>query len=315
MIDDLIIIIPTHNRQHYLGRVIKYYSSFPCKVYICDSSKQKADVESRGNIIYRWVPQSNFYGKVLDVISETNSVFYALSPDDDFLKQEVLMNCYKAIKLNERFSFGIGRQIFFKEGFKEGFYTYDLANGLRDIERQLFASKEEYVKYFWQHYQNILWSIYRKDAIKAAFDCLNKCNFSNGNFVEFILGIESLRRGKVYVSKDGLNYREVSNNDHWGSITPPIELANIRNNKGLKKDIGIFKSYYFKDGGFAEKCLSLYLKTNERKSLLSKIKGFIPFEVKIKIKHMLSLPTSIHNQIVYDDSQMVEKISEVLTIK
>ena len=38
MLTDIIIIIPTHKRQHYLNRVAWYYSHFDMKVYICDST-------------------------------------------------------------------------------------------------------------------------------------------------------------------------------------------------------------------------------------------------------------------------------------
>jgi glycosyltransferase domain-containing protein len=242
--------------------VIKYYSEFPCKVYICDSSKKKADVESCGTIIYRWVPQSNFYGKVLDVLNETSADFYALSPDDDFLKQETLKECYEVLKENEDYSFGAGRQVLFKEGFKEGFYTIESTNKLQGINEISFESREAYIKYFWEHYQNILWSIFRKDVIKAAFICLLECNFCNGNFVEMTLGIEGMRRGKVYLSSNGLNYREIIDLDHWGDQTAPISLGNI-NNPELHTDIMRFEDYYKDDGGFALWCINNYLHANE----------------------------------------------------
>lgn len=263
MIEDLIIIIPTHNRQHYLRRVIKYYTEFPCKVYICDSSSEKADVESSGNIVYRWVPQSNFYGKVLDVLNETSAEFYALSPDDDFLKQETLMECYEALNKNNDFYAGLGRQVLFSEHFDGSFWSPDYLNGLSNIGKSSFHSKEEYVKYFESNYQNILWSLFRREVIKKAFECLSECNFSNGNFIEIILGIETLRKGSVYVSKNGLNFREIVSSNHWGSTTLSISRINIRKNAQMSEDFAKFLNY-FDDGGFAELCLNCYLGLDEK---------------------------------------------------
>ena len=142
--EDLVIIIPTYNRQHYLRRVIKYYSTYPCKVFICDSSKEKACIESKDNITYLWVPQSSFYQKILDVIKAYPVDFYALSPDDDFLKIETMEECYNELKKNKNYSLGTGGQIYFNEGFNEGFYKTDAANRLKDINCVRFNSKYQY---------------------------------------------------------------------------------------------------------------------------------------------------------------------------
>lgn len=296
MIEDIIIIIPTHNRQHYLRRVIKYYSEFPCKVYICDSSKEKADVESCGTIIYRWVPQSNFYGKVLDVLNETSADFYALSPDDDFLKQETLMECYEALKENEEYSFGTGKQVFFKEGLNGGLYTKESSNKLQGINEITFDQKNEYVKFFWNHYQNILWSIFRKGVIKAAFYTLKVCNYSNGNFVEITLGIEALRKGTVYVSLKGLNYREVLKTIHWGNSVLPITRLNIKEDKALYDDIVKFTDHY-KDDGFASFCIESYLRTSDTTIWKTRVKSMV--------KKLL--PSFIRSQIIKQKQRVAYK--------
>lgn len=305
MMDDLIIIIPTHNRQHYLNRVIKYYSTFPCKVYICDSSKAKGDAKSNGNIIYRWVPQSNFYGKVLDVLNETSADFYALSPDDDFLKQETLMECYGEIKKNPNLSMGTGKQIFFDEPFNGSLYLRPGANNLSGYRRMDGETDEDYMKRFWGHYQNILWSLFKKEVIKNAFTTLSLCNFKNGNFVEIILGIESLREGDVYVSANGLNYREVSKNEHWGSSIPSVTRENITKYSSIQNDIELFQKYYESDGEFATRSLEFYLDGDfryRRNSYVSIIKSAIPEKLKRVIKtHMSSIFYTRKLTMVEDD--------------
>ena len=315
MIDNLIIIIPTHNRQNYLRRVVKYYSSFPCKVYISDSSKEIAEIECSDNISYRWVPQSNFYGKVLDVLNETSADFYALSPDDDFLKQETLMECYEALKNNSHYSAGLGRQVLFNENFDGSFWSPDYLNRLNNIGKKNFRSKAEYVQYFESHYQNILWSLFRKEVITKAFKSLSECNFSNGNFIELVLGIEAIRNGDIYMSRNGLNYREIISSDHWGSKTLPITWDNISKNNQLSEDVEKFKQHY-DDNGFAEFCLNSYLGPDEKpsfyKRVVSRVGRFMVHIIKKSFKKRMFTCNIFETKLAYTDSSMSALIQKVI---
>ncbi len=314
MIEDLIIIIPTHNRQHYLGRVIKYYSDFPCKVYICDSSKEKTDVETRGNIIYRWVPQSNFYGKVWDVLNETSADFYTLSPDDDFLKEETLIECYETLKRNEVYSMGTGKVVAFNKPYDNKLFIIPQANRLQELNNMECSDKLAYAKLFEEHYQNILWSLFRKEVILSAFKCLASCNFCNGNFIELLLGIESLRYGKIFISNSALNYRESITGEHWGNSIPSLNSRNIERIPSLKTDMKRFKEYYEYDGGFAEKCLDFYLSAPfqpKNSFFINTIKYIIPSRVISFVKGAYTNGLTTSPMIKdYDDPEMVKLIGE-----
>ena len=242
MIENLIIIIPTHNRQHYLRRVVKYYSSFPCRVYICDSSKVKAAVECSDNITYRWVPQSYFYGKVLDVLNETSADFYALSPDDDFLKLETLMECYEYLRKNNEFVMANGRQYLFHKEYDMRLFYNPGTNGFKD--KNVINNDRDGVKYFWKHYQNVLWSLFRRKAILNAFTVLANSGFKNGNFVEIVLSIESLKLGSVFISDNPFNFMEINPSEHWGNTTLPISWESYVKSSGLRKDIKTFYNFY-----------------------------------------------------------------------
>lgn len=313
MIDNLIIIIPTHNRHHYLKRVVHYYSSFPCKVYICDSSSEKVDIEHTDNIIYRWVPQSNFYGKVLDVLNETAVDYYALSPDDDFLNRETLIECYKKLYENTQYSFGIGKQVFFEIPFKGNFFTFSGANGLESFNTKPYQTHDEYLYSFWSCYQNVLWSLYKKEAIYNAFSALASCNFSNGNFVELLLGIEGLRKGDVYISEHGLNYREYSQGEHWGNTTPSITKDNINKYPSIREDVISFRSFYSNDGGFAWKCFTYYLdegQRNRKNTLKYYIKKIIPTSIISLLRSFLNKKRKY--MLDYSDKDMEAAIRNVL---
>lgn len=279
MIDDLIIIVPTYNRTDYLKRVVRYYSAFPCRVYICDSSAENAGIKNEGNIIYRWAPEKNFNKKVLDVIDETSADFYALSPDDDFIKEETLVECCSFLRNHPGHSLAGGKQVFFEEGFRDGLYSTEAMNRMCGINEIPADPKEAYVRYFWSHYQNILWSVFRKKAIHDAFAALNSCNYDNGNFVELSLGLESLRNGLVYISPEALNFREIVRREHWGSVTPFISRSNIRRYKSLAEDIRRFHDYYSGDS-FAEFCLDCHLDAAPRETLSGRMTGLVPASVR-----------------------------------
>lgn len=318
MIDNLIIIIPTHNRQHYLRRVVKYYSLFPCKVYICDSSKERAEIECSDNISYRWVPQSNFYGKVLDVLNETSADFYALSPDDDFLKEETLMECYEVMNKDNGYSLGVGKIVAFNKPFDKKFFYIPEANKMQGINEGAYQDKLDYAKAFENNYQNILWTLFRKEAILNAFNCLSTCNFGNGNFIELLLGIESLRLGKVYVSRNALNYTEYILGEHWGNSIPSINRNNILTISSLKSDVIKFKNYFNNDGGFAMKCFEYYLdapyhpKFSIVKAYLKKCLSTTFISLINKLRNKKLSDPAMPNNIAYSDEVMADRIQLVL---
>lgn len=311
MSKQIIIIIPTHNRQAYIKYVVKYYSLFPCKVYICDSSKQKADVVNTGNVIYRWIPDTNFYDKILQILDETTADYYALSPDDDYLKEETLLECFNALSNNDVYSLGIGKQILFREKVYNQFYSFKGANQLEHIANFEFKNSNDYINYFWKNYQNILWSVFRKDVLDNAFKCLSKCNFDNGNFIELILGIESLRAGHVYASNNGLNYREVIDGEHWGNTTPSISYKNIEKYHELYNDVQKFKSYYQCDNQFALYSLNSYLNAEIRSvPFISKMMKYVPLSIKNYIKRSFKRNNNIPSKSdPFVDIDMSKKIS------
>ena len=305
MIDNLIIIIPTHNRQHYLRRVVKYYSSFPCKVYICDSSKERAEIECSDNISYRWVPQSNFYGKVLDVLNETSADFYALSPDDDFLKKETLMECYDYLAVNSEFAMANGRQYLFQKEYDMRLFYNPAANGFINV--QTIANDTEGVKYYWKHYQNMLGSIFRRKAILNAFKVLTNCGFNNGNFVELVLSIESLKLGYVYISDNPFNFMEINPSEHWGNTTLPISWGSYVKSSSLRKDIRSFYRFYNNDS-IAKDCLKWHIGNPYRELFLLVYSRFRKLMKKIQCKDngakftVVSLPE-------VKDGEMIQRIA------
>lgn len=237
MITDLILIIPTHNRQNYLNRVSWYYSNFNIKVYICDSTpEQKFNIDQYENIEYLWCPEKTFYSKILHVLGITDAKFYALSPDDDFIKYETLIECYEAMSDDSSYSMGIGKQIFFNEHLEGNqFTTGVLLNRMQGVKFSGMIIVDTIR--FWSNYQNILWSIFRKDTLKKSFQTLIEQQYNSQNFIEMTLGMTALSLGKIYISPNAFNFREIIKGDHWGKQEKFISIKNYFKYPSMKEDI------------------------------------------------------------------------------
>lgn len=236
MLSDIIIIIPTHKRQHYLNRVAWYYSHFDMQVYICDSTPGAAfEIDKYDNINYLWCPDKTFNTKILHVLNTTHADFYATSPDDDFLKEETLMGCYEAMKADRSYSMAVGRQAFFKEKFEDGIITSNnYANGLAGLK---FGKNKTFNSFlFWSHYQNVLWTLFRKDIINKSFTELLEKKYDSQNFIEMTVGMNALAGGAIFVSDGIMNVREVITGEHWGSIEKIISVGNYFKYNSMRCD-------------------------------------------------------------------------------
>ena len=197
---DLIIIIPTKGRQHYLNRVAYYYSKFDMHTYICDAYQTRCDIDSYDNVHYLWDSSKGFFEEMLDVINNTDSKYCILSPDDDFIKYETCMECYGEMENDKNILIGSGKQLFFNEDYNGNFIYYSSLNRLAGLKKQKFGRDDN--KLFWRGYQNIHWSIFRRDFILNVLERLMKVGYKNANFTELTMGLEALLNGYIYISNE-----------------------------------------------------------------------------------------------------------------
>lgn len=173
------------------------------------------------------------------MLNTTDARFYATSPDDDFLVYETLMECYNCLQGDKRYSMAIGRQCFFYEGFKNStIFTNFYSNRLygKRIDGNRFQNSIK----FWSNYQNILWTLSTRDTLLDAFETLVRLQYDSQNFIELTLGMKAIFHGKIYVSKNFLNCREVSTAIHWGNLEKEISISNFFKYKSMRKDMTKF---------------------------------------------------------------------------
>lgn len=272
--EDLIIIIPSHKRHEYLLGKIKYYSVFPYQVYICDSTPEeyKPVTEYPSNIHYVWCPDKGFYQKVLHVLENTEAKFYNLTPDDDFLDLNTIQECCKRMNTNSDISLSIGKQVMFNKPYDGRFYSRKSANLMQGL--LLNENRKRNASLFGEHYQNVLWSMYRNDVIQSAFKKLTSINPENGNFIELTLVMEACVSGVIEISKAPLNYREHSDEEHWGKQVDCISAATLICNKRMKHDYdALMATYNDDDRKVADAFMDSYLKQESRCSVAHIVKA------------------------------------------
>ena len=268
MNEDIIIIIPTKGRQNYLNRIASYYSKFDMHTYICDAYQTMCEVDSYDTIHYQWDSSKGFFEELLDVVCCTNASYYLLAPDDDFIKYETLLCCYDRMKRSPGLAIGSGRQMFFYEKFNGNFIYYDYHNKVS--ESSVSVVNKNNASFFERNYQNIHWSIFKRDCLIDALSILDKSRFNYACFAEFIFAIEGMRHGGIYFDDGFFNYREESSRPHWGSVAPSISWYNYFISRDLREDIKKLRTIYGEEYGFVRKCLIDYM--NAQFDLLKRIK-------------------------------------------
>lgn len=276
MNEDIVIIIPTKGRQNYLNRIASYYSKFDMHTYICDAYQTMCEVDSYDTIHYLWDSSKGFFEELLDVVKFTNASYYLLAPDDDFIKYETLLSCYDRMKSSPDLAMGSGRQMFFSEKFDGSFIYYDYHNKIS--ESSITIVNKGNASIFERNYQNIHWSIFKRDCLIDALSILDKSRFKYACFAEFIFAIEGIRHGGIYFDNGFFNYREESSMPHWGNVAPSISWKNLLFSKDLREDIKKLRKVYGDEYGFVRKCLISYM--NAQFDLVNRL--------KLKIKHKIN---------------------------
>ena len=116
MLEDLSIVIFTHNRQHYLKRVLSYYKPYDIKIIIVDSTKSKADqsMVRAHNIIYLHRPDEVIIKKLKQAVAKVQTEYMAFCADDDFAIPRALSRCVEFLRENTDYVTALGNFAFFK---------------------------------------------------------------------------------------------------------------------------------------------------------------------------------------------------------
>lgn len=295
--NDFTLIVPTHNRHHYIKRSIDYFKDLNAPVIYCDSSSEEYKGIIPPSIVYLHMPNLKFAEKILKAISIVHTTKIALCADDDFILIESLYKGDVFLNSNDSYSTVVGQYAGFKRDFDGTFFEmYKWC----DLDNNINYDVIDNAKTFFSNYHQILWAMYRKEVVETAFDVIVKSEFKNDNFIELTIGAIACYKGGIKILKDLWGIREVNSDDHWAVRHLPLTIA--------PKEILVKDSTNFRTNidsiifdGYAETVLNSYLgnQTYDIDLIIRKIKSLLPnsfikylkehfFKNKVRIKSIKS---------------------------
>lgn len=207
------IIIPTHNRTLPLARAIEYYSSWDCKIIICDSSTVISNIPKAENIDHIHYPNGGIAKKVQWGLESVKTPFACLCADDDFLSLHGVLKGVDFLEENEDYVSVQGRYIQFNF-VKDFIYCSPLYSKIYGMHiddelaaKRLIAS----AKLGMQH----IYSLHRTDILKNIFSICGDINSTgyweyNSNLVGMFSG-KHIMLPIFWMARDAKRYTEYDN--------------------------------------------------------------------------------------------------------
>ena len=272
---DCTLIIPSHNRHSYLERIFEYYKDANFNVVCCDSSLNKYEKHLPKNVTYYHFPGLNFKQKMYQTIKEVKTSYIACCADDDFILKDSMSKGVDLLDKDRSSIALVGKYIGFNKKFNDKFNCMYDNNKFYKFK---LNNHKLNVKSYMNNYFIILWGLYRRDDLLHGYRLVNKCNFKNDNFIEFILGTFFSYSGQIEMSDFIWGVREVTEDEHWGSRHVSLCLdTNISNDVESVKNVldENFKDYIFQIAwnAYVDFCKKSYSK----KCILSKIMNKLYF--------------------------------------
>ncbi len=121
-----VLIIPTHNRPHWFGRLLLYYRQvgLDIPVVVADSSqgesleRNRAIIESAGatlRITHRvFDPTLGFNGKVVPTLADCDSEYVVFCGDDDFMPPSGIAACVEFLRVHPDYAAAHGQTVMFQ---------------------------------------------------------------------------------------------------------------------------------------------------------------------------------------------------------
>lgn len=303
------LIIPTHNRHHYLRRSMEYFKDLQAEVIYCDSSSEKYEGELYPNVNYLHLPGKNFAAKVLFTLSEIKTDVVALCADDDFIVIDSLYEGMSVLNENKDYQTVVGQYISFKDEFDGKYYPL-----YQKIPGDLVFTPEKNAEAFFSNYYQILWGMYHKSNLTKAFTIIDSAKFHNDNFIELVIGSCMCHAGGIKFLKDIWGVRETTTLEHWGSRHAPIVSWKIAH-----KHDDFFKFKELVDAatipGYADLVMDNYINGHKKKvgRLRNTVSEMVPKTIKKFLTRILTEQPISNLNLTPSEDQLLQSITFVLS--
>jgi glycosyltransferase domain-containing protein len=113
MFEEITLLVPTHNRHHYLDRILSYYKDFEINVLVADSSEKEYELGKlvSKTICYHHFPGVNLPQKLAMALKKVNTEFVVMCADDDFIVPNGILACLDFLKKRKDFASAQGNTI------------------------------------------------------------------------------------------------------------------------------------------------------------------------------------------------------------
>ena len=213
---NLTILIPTHERHHYLSRCVNWFLESGYPIIIADSSREawESPLRSHAGVHYIHVPGgfAVYTSKILSALEEVKTPFMSFCADDDFIMPCGLESATDFLKNHPDFSFCQGFTYYFQT-FSSRIVTWPVRKAqdivLTSCIDRIGASNH-----------SLFYGVNRTHIIKEAFHFLAKQDLVKLNaaaaYTDFTLTCFIARAGCLKRLSMPLGVREYSPN-HVGS--------------------------------------------------------------------------------------------------
>jgi glycosyltransferase domain-containing protein len=238
-LEEVTIIIPTHNRNTLLRRSIDYYSNFNCNIIICDSSELKSsDFLNHISINYFHYPNISFAKKLFYAIQQVSTKYVCLSADDDFLSKKGLVSGIIFLENNIDYSSVQGKYVSFYSN-KNKYTTHNLYDAAGLIHYNNDSPFQRVVDSS-NNGMHLIYALHRTEALLNSFKVSDEC--VPLIMVEYTSNLIPLFYGKhkmlniLWMARDSARYTIYeSKSNSINSVLSPLDLINYFNtNNGIE---------------------------------------------------------------------------------
>jgi len=247
MLEKITLIIPTHNRHHYLTRILDYYEDINLKILVADSSLKKYPGLKNYKIDYFHYPNYTFFEKLSSITQNIVTTYALLCADDDFIIPSSIEKCINFLEKNNDHSSAQGYYVqIFNENGKINFkptYTY-----CKDYKIDASTPEERIIQNM-SLYMHLFYSVHRTEYLKQVFSLPI---ISNLSLIEIAISMVSLINGKHKMLPFFYCAREYIE-ESAGKTTP--SLVSIVKDPKMKNDYDNFidsiSNYLSTSGGYS----------------------------------------------------------------
>lgn len=206
------ILVPTHNRPHYLERCVRWFLDLPYPIVIADSSAAEWQSALRVHERVRYIHMPGglevYLRKLQKGLAAVETPYVAMCADDDFITADGLVQSIRFLDAHPDYSFCQGYAFLFQV-FGGHVVAWPIPYGDHDLARADWIDRVERAKH------TVYYGVNRTKVLRNSIDFLARQDFAEivdaiPAFIDLCLTVNAARCGKFKRVKVPFGLREYS---------------------------------------------------------------------------------------------------------